>query len=170
MLFPCFHPLAFFPMNRCSYPSFVCCWNTVLYLFGIVLSNKNSDIVLSIVDPLGLLFQSSPLCVSPSCNATSIPASKSFRRWFGASISLILHPNVSLCSRWTSLLLGHRRMWRIVLSSPPSQHRHLADMLSFNWCARAFVNHCWEYCFEMCPCDRACTKLPCIARCDLFIN
>ena len=142
----CFHPLAIFPMNRCSYPSFVCCW----YCCGIFLSNNKSNIVLSIVDPLGLPFQSSPLCVSPSSNVTSIPASKRFRRWFGTSISLTICTDVSLCSRWASLLLGHRSMWRTVSTSPPSQHWHLAGMLSFNQCARAFVYQCCVYCFEKC--------------------
>ena len=69
----CLHLLTIFPMNRCSYPILVCYWNAILYWCGIVSSNNNSDIVLSIVDPFGSPFQSSPLCVSPSCSATSIP-------------------------------------------------------------------------------------------------
>ena len=98
------------PMNRCSHPA-LSAVGTMFYTdLEFLLSNSNSDIVLSIVDPLGLPFQPSPLCVSPCCNVTSIPASKSCRRRFAASISLIIRRNVLLYSIWTSLLLGHRRM------------------------------------------------------------
>ena len=135
-------------MNRCSHPTIVCCWDAILYCCGIMSSYNNSDIVQSIVDPLGLLFHSSLLCVSPSSSAKSIPTTNRCRRLFGASISLIICSNVLLYSRWTSFLLGHRRMCRIVSSSHPSQHRHVAVMLSSKQCALAFVYHCWVYCFK----------------------
>ena len=92
----CLHLLAIFPMNRCSHPTLVCCCNANLYCCGIVSSYNNSDIVLSIVDPLGLPFHSSPLCVYPSSSANSIPISNRCRRWFSALISLIMCTNVSL--------------------------------------------------------------------------
>ena len=117
----CFHPLAIFPMNRCPHPIFICCWNTVLYCWGIVSSSNNSEIIISILDPLGFSFHSSLLCISPYSSASSIPASNRCSRWFGASISLIRHSNVVLCSLWTSFLLEHRRMCRIVVSSLLSQ-------------------------------------------------
>ena len=31
----CFHLLAIYPMNRCSHPTFVCCWNTIFCCCGI---------------------------------------------------------------------------------------------------------------------------------------
>ena len=76
--------------------------------------------------------------------------SNRYRKWFGASISFIIRSNVWLCSRWTSFLLEHRRMCRIVSSSIPSQHLHIADILTSKWFALASVYHCWVYCFEKC--------------------
>ena len=49
----CLHPLAIFPMNKCSHPTFNCCWNTILYCCGVVSSFINSEIFISVLDPLG---------------------------------------------------------------------------------------------------------------------
>ena len=60
----CLHLLTIFPMNSCSHPSFVCCRNNILNCWGIISAFNNSDIVISIINPLGFPFKSSLLCIS----------------------------------------------------------------------------------------------------------
>ena len=120
----CLHPLAIFPMNSCYHLIFICCWNAVLYCWGIVSSFNNSDIVISIIDPSGFPFQSSAICVSPLLSVSLIPTSNRCSRWFGASISLICCSNIWSRSVWTSILLEHRRMCGIISSSLSSHSEY----------------------------------------------